>query len=114
MIFLYLGHLSEMRKAVQWYSHGGMKPAQSPSVSPHVAKDALRTAIAVTSIARDKLDAMLERFDAAMAEASAMDRTGMDDAAMRAHAANIAHEVTGDGYDMDPIGIIVPDDAEAL
>lgn len=95
MIFLYLGHLSEMRKAVQWYSHGGMKPAQSPPVSPHVAKDALRTAIAVTGIARTELDAMLDRYEATLAEASAMDRTGMDDAAMLAHAASMVSRCLG-------------------
>ena len=95
MVCAYLGHLSEMRKAVQWYSHGGMKPAMAPPVSPYVAKEALRDASAITGMTRSELDAMLDRYDAELTKPETT-------------LAGIAHEVTGDDYDMDPIGLVAP------
>lgn len=104
MVYAYLGHLSEMRKAFHYYSHGGMKPAKPPGIMRDVAKEALRDAVTVTGMTRGELYAMLDRYDAELAKALATPD-------MAATLADIAHEVTGDGYDPDPIGLVAKEGA---
>lgn len=53
----------------------------------------ISAAAAVSGMTKPALADLLDRFDAAMAKASAMDRTGMDDASMRAHAADIVRRL---------------------
>lgn len=77
LLFAFLDNLSNCRR-----QYGG-------------AYSRIRTAAVVANMTGREMGAMLDRFDAAVSEASAMDRTGMDDAAMRQHAVGIVRRVLG-------------------
>lgn len=49
----------------------------------------------ITSMTRGEMVAMLDRFDAAVAEASTMNTNGWSDEAMRQHAIGIVRRVLG-------------------
>lgn len=51
---------------------------------------------------------ILNRFDSATDERAPVDTSAWTDDEILANAADIARKVTGDDFDMDPIGIIAP------